>query len=137
MAADLSDEPETQEPAPGWRPLARQLPAVRPPDLGVPRSRGLAILELCLLPTEPVPPLEAQRLAVLPAELAALGRAFESAREPLRSDSPAAIAAAAGAGLAITRGGDRCGWQPLPQDTVGSVLDEEDIAARSWHQRPV
>jgi hypothetical protein len=90
----------------------------------------MAILELCLLPAEPVPPLEAKRLAVLPAELAGLGRAFAPALEALQGDNPAAIAAAAGAGLAITRDGDRCGWQPLPQDTVGSVLDEEDIAAR-------
>jgi hypothetical protein len=130
LAADLPDETVTPEPANGWRPLDQQLPTVWPLDLGVPRPRGMAILELCLLPVEPVPPLEAQRLAVLPTELASLGRAFAPTLEAAQGDNPAAIAAAAGFGLAITRNGGRCGWQPLPHDTVGSILDQEDIAAR-------
>jgi hypothetical protein len=91
-------------------------------------------VELCLLPAGPVLPLAAGRLAALPAELAELGRiagVFEPAQVIAETAGPAtAVAAAAAAGLAVTRGGERCGWQPLPQDRVGSVLDQDDVAAR-------
>jgi hypothetical protein len=40
------------------------------------------------------------------------------------------VAASAQAGLAVTRRGERCGWQPLPRDSLGSVLDEEDLTSR-------
>jgi nucleoside phosphorylase len=130
MPADLPRETGTQGLAPAWRSLAQQLPAVWPLDLGVPRPRGMAILELCLLPAEPVPPLEARRLAALPLELARLGRAFAPTLEAFQGDNSAAVAIATGVGLAITRRGERCAWQPLPHDTVGSILDEADVAAR-------
>jgi len=117
-----------------WQPAERPLPAVWPGDLGLPRPRGISTVEVCLVPASPQRPIEARRLAALPAELASLGRAagvFAPDADIARTDQPAAIAAAGrGAGLAVTRDGTRCGWDTLPQDTMGSVLDPHDLAAR-------
>lgn len=121
------------EPGPGWHALSAPLPAVWPRDLGVPPSRGAAILELCLLPVEPGPPLMMRDLAALPAELAVRGRdvnVFGSADTVSESAGHAAVAATAQAGLGVTRRHERCGWQPLPQDSLGAVLDEEDLTSR-------
>jgi nucleoside phosphorylase len=130
----LSD-PRTQSADVGhrrWRPLAQPLPTIRPPDLGIPRQPGKAIVELCLLPAEPTP-LAARRLAALPTELTALGReagVFTRGQEVSEACGHSAVANTAGAGLAITREGQRCGWQELPRDKLGSVLDPKDLTAR-------
>jgi nucleoside phosphorylase len=129
----LSSRAGPTDPGPGWRPLTRPLTAVWASGVGVPRARGRATVELCLLAAGPGPALAAKCLAALPAELAALGRAagvFAPCQEIPEAGSPAAVAGTAEAGLAVTRSGARCGWQPLPQDTVGAVLDQEDLAAR-------
>jgi hypothetical protein len=81
----------------------------------------------------PGPPLETRRLAALPAELVALGRAanlFAPAEEVSEAADRAAVAATAQAGFAVTRRGERCGWQSLPRDSLGSVLDEVDLTSR-------
>jgi nucleoside phosphorylase len=130
---DASGGAEPQDGELPWRPLPQPLPAIWPSDLGVPRQVGFATVELCLLPVDPGPPLEIRRLAALPAELAALGRArgvFGPDVEVAQAGGPAAIASVAGAGLAVTPRGERCGWQPLPQDTDGAVLDEADLTAQ-------
>jgi nucleoside phosphorylase len=127
------DRGQPGEPGTGWRPLGEPLPPVWPRDLGVPRPRGTATLELCLLPAVPGPPVATRRLAALPAQLAALGRAanvFAAAEEVSEASGRAAIAATARAGFAITRRDERCGWQPLARDSLGSVLDEEDLTSR-------
>jgi hypothetical protein len=121
------------DPERGWRPLAQPLPSIWPSDLGVPRQRGTAIVQLCLLPAEPMAPLEARRLAELPAELTSLGRSvgvFSSDQEVSERCDTSAVAGGPEAGLAVTRNGERCGWQKLPQDELGSVLDQEDLTAR-------
>ena len=130
---DRGDAPGPGKHGLGWRPLGLPLAALWPPDLGVARARGLAAVELCIPPTRPGTPLEARRLAALSGELAALGRAtglFEPAHDVAERVSPAAAATAGGAGLAVARGGERCGWLPLPADTLGAVLDPEDLPAR-------
>ena len=140
LAADVAAGPdaragqeEPDEPGSGWRALGEPLPPVWPGDLGVSRPRGAATLELCLLPAVPGPPLETRRLAALPAELAALGRAanvFAPAEEVSEVSGQAAVAVTAQAGFGVTRRDERCGWQPLPRDSLGSVLDEEDLTSR-------
>jgi nucleoside phosphorylase len=140
MGADVGAEPglradaaEADEPGPGWRPLSEPPPAVWPRDLGVPPPRGAAILELCVLPVVPGAPLTMRRLAALPAELTALGRdanLFAPDDEVSQASGPAAIAATAQAGFGVTRRHERCGWQPLPRDSLGSVLDDEDLTCR-------
>jgi hypothetical protein len=65
--------------------------------------------------------------------LAALGRAanvFGPAEEVSEASDQAAVAATAQAGFGVTRRHERCGWQPLPRDSLGSVLDEEDLTSR-------
>ena len=124
---------KTEEPGPGWRPLIEPLPAIWPRDLGVPPPRGAAILELCLLPVEPGPPLTMRDLADLPARLAARGRdvnVFGPADEVSEAAVQAAVAATAQAGFGVTRRLERCGWQPLPQDSLGAVLDHDDLTSR-------
>ena len=125
---------EADEPGPGWRTLGGPLPAVWPGDLGVPRPRRVATVELCLVPVVPGPPLEMRRLAALPAELVALGRAANLFAPPEEVSETvagrAAVAATAQAGFAVTRRDERCGWQPLPRDSLGSVLDEADLTSR-------
>lgn len=124
---------EATEPGPGWRMLSEPLHAVWLRDLGVPPPRGAAILEVCLLPVELGPPLTMRSLAALPAKLAALGRdanVFGPVDEVSETADQAAVAATARAGFGITRRLERCGWQPLPQDSLGSVLDEEDLTSR-------
>ena len=124
---------KTEEPGPGWRPLSEPLPAIWPRDLGVPSPRGAAILELCVRPAEPGPPLTMRGLAAVPAELTGLGRAanvFAAAEEVSETPGEAAVSATAQAGFGVTMRGERCGWQPLPQDSLGAVLDEEDLTSR-------
>jgi nucleoside phosphorylase len=136
MAAESQTVPDSRapiDPGRGWRALAQPLPAIWLPDLGVPSQRGKTIVELCLLPAGPIAPLEARQLAALPAELTTLGRAaavFTSDQDVSETCNTSAVADAAGAGLAITRNGERCGWKKLPQDLLGSVLDQEDLTAR-------
>jgi nucleoside phosphorylase len=139
LPADFAGKPgtrveeEADEPGPGWRPLSEPLPAVWPRDLDVPQPRGAALLELCLLPVGSRPSLKVRSLAVLPAELAALARAtmvFAPTEEVAEVSAQAAIAATAQAGFVVTRRDERCGWQPLPQDSLGSVLDEQDLTSR-------
>jgi nucleoside phosphorylase len=140
LPADFAAEPGTQvgeeeadEPGTGWRTLSEPLPAIWPRDLGVPLPRRAALLELCLLPVVSGPPLKIRSLAALSAQLAALGRAanvFAPAEEVAERSDQAAVAATAQAGFGITRRDERCGWQPLPQDSLGSVLDEEDLTSR-------
>lgn len=128
-----ADDPAPVDPERGWRTLPQPLAPTWPPGLPVPRRRGKAVVELCVVPAEPVAALQARRLAALPAELAALGAAagvFAADREASQTCDHAAIADAAGAGLAMTRDGERCGWQELPKDEHGAVLDEDDAAAR-------
>jgi hypothetical protein len=55
---------------------------------------------------------------------------FAAAEEVSEASGRAAIAATARAGFAITRRDERCGWQPLARDSLGSVLDEEDLTSR-------
>jgi nucleoside phosphorylase len=140
LPADFAVEPaprvgaeEADEAGAGWRRLGEPLPAVWPRDLGVPPPRGAAMLELCLLPVVPQQPLTLRSLASLPAELAALGRAanvFGPAEEVSEASDQAAVVATAQAGFGVTRRHERCGWQPLPRDSLGSVLDEEDLTSR-------
>lgn len=118
---------------PAWRPLSEPSSALWPRDLGVPLPRDAAILEVCLLPAVSGSPLERRRLAVLPAELASHGRAghlFAPAEQVSETSGRGAVAATAQAGLAVTRRNERCGWQALPTDSLGAVLDEEDLTSR-------
>jgi nucleoside phosphorylase len=140
LAAAMAMQPQAgssggppADPERGWRALPQPLVAVWSADLGGSRQRGKAIVELCLIPAEPVAALEARRLAALPAELTALGAAagvFPPGREVSQRCDRSAVADAGGVGLAITRDGERCGWQELPRDTRGSVLDQDDLAAQ-------
>jgi nucleoside phosphorylase len=140
LPADFAAAPGTRvrevaadESGTGWRRLSEPLPAVWPRDLGVPPPRGAAVLELCLLPVAPGPSLMMRNLAALPAELTTRGRdanVFGPAEEVSEASAPAAVAATAQAGFGVTRRDERCGWQPLPQDSLGSVLDEEDLTSR-------
>lgn len=133
FAVGLDGREETDAPGAGWRALSEPLPAVWPRDLGVSLPRGAATLELCLLPAVPGSRVEARQFAALSAELAAAGRAanvFAPADEVSEASGQAAVATSAQAGLAVTRRGERCGWQLLPPDSLGSVLDEEDLTSR-------
>lgn len=127
------DQAEADEPGAGWQALSEPLPGVWLRDLGMPQPRGVATLELCLLPAVPGSRLGARHLAGLPAELATAGRSanvFAPAEEVSGTSGAAAVAVSAQAGFAVTHRGERCGWQTLPRDSLGSVLDEEDLTSR-------
>lgn len=119
--------------APTWRRLADPLPVGWLPDFGPPRTAGSSLLELHLVPADPLATtVEIRRLAGIKDELAALGRAAKlfTLTEGLSATDPATVFTAAGSGLAVSSDGQRSAWQPLPKDSLGAVIDTEDVAGR-------
>jgi nucleoside phosphorylase len=115
-----------------WRPLPAELPVRWLAALGPVRLGAAAVLELHLVPAGPGAPLEARRLAALGTELSALGRAegmFESTQESMAAEA-VLVTSRDGAGLAVTRAGQRSAWLPLPRDGLGAVLDPADVRDR-------
>ncbi|PRX96599.1 5'-methylthioadenosine/S-adenosylhomocysteine nucleosidase [Allonocardiopsis opalescens] len=115
-----------------WRPLAEALTTTWCSQFTSRRGRASASLELHLVPADQTARLEVRRLAALNGELAALGRTqklFDS-MEALSTDDLAVVTSESGSGLAVTRGGQRSAWQPLPKDGLGAVLDPADLAER-------
>ncbi|MFC7380643.1 phosphorylase family protein [Sphaerisporangium rhizosphaerae] len=115
-----------------WRPLDAPLATYWLSDLGLDTSNMSAALELHVVPIAPSRRLEARRLTTVKEELAALGQAkgLFTSTEGLRTEAPAAVVSPSGAGLAVTRDGQRSVWQPLPADMFGAVLDAADLVGR-------
>lgn len=119
--------------APAWQRLAEALPVAWLPDFGPPRTTSSSLLELHLVPADPLAAtVEVRRLATIKDELAALGREAKlfTPTEGLSAADPATVFAAAGSGLAVTADGGRSAWQPLPKDSLGAVIDTEDVVSR-------
>ena len=131
VASDVADE-TSSESGITWRPLAAALRTSWLSDLGAEHSTMPTALELHVVPFGEGQRLEARKLATLGDEVAALGRArgVFTQTERLRILDPGTVASDAGAGLAVTRDGQRTVWQPLPRDTMGAILDPEDLMAR-------
>jgi hypothetical protein len=94
-----------------WRRLSEPLPVVWLPELGRTRIGASAILEVHAIPAGEHGRPEARRLAALGDELAS-------------------TSSATGIGLAVTDGGQLSAWTPLQRDSVGAVLDPDDLASR-------
>lgn len=119
--------------APAWQRLAEPLPVGWLPDFGPPRTTGSSLLELHLVSADPLATtVETRRLAGIKDQLAALGRAEKlfTLTEGLSATDPATVFTAAGSGLAVTHDGQRSAWQPLPKDSLGAVIDTEDVVGR-------
>ena len=133
-APETATHPTREMPGPGvaWRPLAEPLPAMWLPELGALGTRGSAILEIHLVPVERGTLTEARRLLALRDELATLGweEGLFGPAERVSAGEPATVASVTGKGLAVTGGGQRSAWQPLPKDTLGAVLEPVDVLAR-------
>ena len=54
---------------------------------------------------------------------------FESTQEPMVAEA-VQVTSRGGAGLAVTRAGQRSAWLPLPRDGLGAVLDPADVRDR-------
>jgi nucleoside phosphorylase len=118
---------------PPWRPLPAPLPVTGLADLGLPRIIATAAIELHLVPADQDAIVEVRRLAAIKPELAELGRAklIFTSTEGLQTGEPALVTGTEhGAGLAVTRSGQRTAWLPLPSDSLGAILDPADIIGR-------
>lgn len=115
-----------------WRAFPQPPSAVWLPALGMPRAQAAAVLEVHAVPAVNTPRPEARRLSALKDELVELGRAegLFSAEEDVATADPAVAVGASGAGLAVLSDGQRTAWQALPEDPLGAVLDEDDVAGR-------
>jgi hypothetical protein len=87
------------------------LPVVWLPELGRIRIGASAILEVHAIPADEQGRPEARRLTAL-------------------RDALASTSSATGIGLAATDGGQLSAWTPLQRDSVGAVLDPDDLASR-------
>ncbi|MGK5552715.1 hypothetical protein ACSNOI_13970 [Actinomadura kijaniata] len=122
-------------PGPGeasWRPLDPVPSNDWLFDLGLVDSRSPAVLELHLIPAGEGQRVRTLRLTSLSDELKVLGRktGLFGTNEELRTKEPATVISASGAGLGVTRDGQRSAWQPLPKDAMGAVLDPADLVDR-------
>jgi hypothetical protein len=100
---------------------------------------GSTALELQLVPTEPLR-IEVRKLAALKDELARLARSSGLIPTALAVDTTASDQLAmarshrsnydVNAGLVVLRNGQRGGWLNLPRDSMGAVLDPDDLPTR-------
>ncbi|MEV7307890.1 MULTISPECIES: hypothetical protein [Streptomyces] len=117
---------------PAWRALPDPLPVTWISGLVRPRTAARTALELHLVPFPPVERLAAGRLEALKEGLVAAGREARLFQEDeeVRQDDPGVAAGSSGAGLAVTRTGQRSAWSGLPNDRWGAILDRNDLAVR-------
>jgi nucleoside phosphorylase len=117
-----------------FRGLDVPLPVTWRRDLDAGWNAVSGVLELHVVPVDQQARLEMRRLATLGEELAMLGRSqgLFGAAEEVQCVAAGAVATAVtkGSGLAVTRGGQRSTWQPLPHDMLGAVLDADDLVER-------
>lgn len=132
-APDPNAAPPVAARAPAWRPLPEPLPVTWLADLVRSRTAARAAVELHLIPFPPAERLPAPRLETLTKDLIAAGREarlFEEDEEVRHVDPAAAVVGRSGAGLALTRTGQRSAWTGLPHNDLGAVLDRDDLAVR-------
>jgi hypothetical protein len=141
-AASGARPPRNAKPTPArliWEALTPSPEVLWRADIEGSRSYGPSVLELHLLPTEPVR-VEVRGLASLGNELLTLGRSrgmFSMTEGVNRAQDDQRVLVSAEesresshAGLCITRNGQVSGWVALPRDSLGSVLDPDDLRAR-------
>ncbi|MDG5807963.1 hypothetical protein P9869_36015 [Streptomyces ossamyceticus] len=131
-----SPDPESAPPVavspPAWRTLPEPLPVAWIPDLVRPRTAARTAVELHLIPHPPVEAPAVTRWEALKEGLVAAGREARlfTEDEEVRQEDPAAAVGSSGAGLAVTRSGQRSAWTGLPHDDSGAILDRDDLAIR-------
>jgi len=121
--------------SPTWRLLGTDLPVRWLSELD---RTAPGVLEVHLVPVSQTSRLEMRHLDSLGVELAQFAREHSlfTSTEALRPFTTSACSGVASvdsrsaAGLAVTRSGQRSIWSALPKDTLGSVLDEDDVADR-------
>jgi hypothetical protein len=131
-APDPEPAPPVAVSPPAWRTLPEPLPVTWIPDLVRPRTAARTAVELHLIPHPPVEPLAATRWEALTEGLVAAGREARlfTADEEVRQEGQAAAVGSSGAGLAVTRSGQRSAWTGLPHDDSGAILDRDDLEIR-------
>ncbi|SBT40992.1 5'-methylthioadenosine/S-adenosylhomocysteine nucleosidase [Micromonospora narathiwatensis] len=125
---------------PAWRPLPQTVDIVwRTDRSGHSGAIERSALELHLMPIGDAARVPVRRITALGVELAAAGRrsGLFTAGQELRIDSDdraawaTAVRYADGpAGLVVDRLGQRSAWRPLPHDSLGAVLDDDDLVER-------
>ncbi|WP_446038507.1 5'-methylthioadenosine/S-adenosylhomocysteine nucleosidase family protein [Streptomyces sp. SID1121] len=105
----------------------------------IPDAGYSAIVEVHLLPAKPGPRLEYRRLEQLPERLVGLGRETRvfGAGQGVDHEVRGEVACAwtndprkGTSGLACHRTGQRSVWLPLPKDSLGAVLDPDELPLR-------
>jgi hypothetical protein len=123
-----------------WTPLPMSPNVVWRSDISTLQLHGPAAVELHLIPIKAMR-VEVRRLAAIVDQLITLGRSrgMFSATEALdlgHAEATALVRSETGqrdashSGLYVTRNGQVSGWVALPRDSLGSVLDPDDIRAR-------
>jgi hypothetical protein len=123
-----------------WAPLSSAVGVLWRADVSSIESYGPSVLELHLVPVEAIR-LEVRKLATLSDQLVTLGRSrgmfsMTEALERTQDEAKVLVRAEANrrdgsySGLFVTRSGQVSGWVALPRDSLGSVLDPDDIRAR-------
>ncbi|MFG3248883.1 hypothetical protein [Streptomyces sp. NPDC048187] len=118
---------------PAWRSLPEPLRVTWLSGLVPPRTAARTAVEMHLVPHPPLERPPATRLKTLREALVAAGREARlfTQDEEVRDDGdPGVAAGASGAGLAVTRTGQRSAWTGLPRNEWGAVLNRDDLATR-------
>ncbi|MFJ5220566.1 5'-methylthioadenosine/S-adenosylhomocysteine nucleosidase [Streptomyces sp. NPDC088354] len=127
---------DTQERDLKWKPLAEAVEVNWRRQAGSSFRGGPSALELHLVPVPSTNRIEVRKLAQLHEQLIRIGREnkFFSLAEHITStaDGQHAMAIASGthqssSGLTVWRTGQRSAWQPLPHDSMGGVLDPDEL----------
>jgi hypothetical protein len=102
----------------------------------LPNAEYSATVEVHLLPAKPGPRLEYRRLEQLPEQLVGLGRemrifaAGQGVDHAVRGEVACAWTndpRTGTSGLACHRTGQRSVWLPLPKDSLGAILDPDEL----------